>query len=43
MAGASRWLDARTPPTDVAAIRRAPAMPTAFERVATVIATSKVT
>src|SRR6185295_1522196 len=33
MSGASRWLDAKTPETDDAAMRRAPAMPTALDRV----------
>jgi hypothetical protein len=37
MAGASRWLDARTPPTDVVAMSRAPATPTTLERVVTLI------
>jgi hypothetical protein len=37
MSGASRWLDAKTPETDVAAMSRAPATPTAFERVDKVI------
>src|SRR5258705_3801577 len=33
MSGASRWLDARTPVTDVAAMRRAPATPATLDRV----------
>jgi len=33
MSGASRWLDARTPETDVTAMRRAPATPTTLDRV----------
>jgi hypothetical protein len=33
MSGASRWLDAKTPVTDDAARRRAPARPAGFERV----------
>src|SRR4051794_41326614 len=33
MSGASRWLEARTPVTDVAAMRRAPATPATFDRV----------
>ena len=33
MSGASRWLEAKTPVTDDAAMRSAPATPTAFDRV----------
>src|SRR4029078_8089582 len=35
ISGASRWLEARTDPTDVAAISAAPARATAFERLDT--------
>ena len=33
MSGASRWLDAKTPVTDVAAMRRAPTTPATLDRV----------